>query len=233
MTPFLKQLLDKRRKPKDKLTPAERDKALKLRSFIQMLQQGKSPTTAQLRACMTAAEVRAYQEHVQNSLDYWSYLYDVPAELHSYAHALKAADFASNAKKDDYLAESLYEKAYEILQEVVSAYPQGALQHYFDRDISYYHDSVANMISADELINAGAFSNDPAAAPRLVTSKSKHVQVQARQKRQAERDAKIEFLQREFDAICYIDEPSNAAARKRSAETLKKFLWPKGSPYKV
>lgn len=224
MTPFLKQLLDKRRKPKDKLTPAERDKALKLRSFIQMLQQGKSPTTAQLRACMTVQEVRAYQEHVQQALEYWSYLYDVPEELHSYANALKAADFASNAKKDDYLAESLYEKAYEILQEVVSAYLQGTLQHYFDRDITYYHDSVANKISADELINAGAFSNNPAEAPRLSTSKSQHVQVQARQKRQAERDAKIEFLQREFDAICYIDVVSSTEAKQRNAEFLKKWL---------
>lgn len=207
MHPLIKQLIDKRRKPKDKLTPAERDKALKLRSFIQMLQQGKSPTTAQLRACMTAAEVRAYQEHVQNSLDYWSYLYDVPAELHSYAHALKAAEFEYS--KGNYKgSDKLFERAYEALQEAYSAAP--GIEMYFDRPLVF---DAAN-----------SYALEPTAAPRLVTSKSKHVQVQARQKRQAERDAKIEFLQREFDAICYIDVVSSTEAKQRNAEFLKKFL---------
>lgn len=219
---LLKQLLDRRRKPKPALTPAERNTALKLHLFIKMLQQGKSPSTAQLRACMTVQEIRSYKEHVQQAKHYARDVNAVPKEFNSYTDALKAADFAFNAKRDDSLAETLYERAYEILQEVVSGYALSEVQMYFDRDIHLYHISYTDYLrdmSADELINSAAYSPEPQAAPRLVTSNSKYSQSNTEKLRQAEHDAKIQYLQQVFDSICY-----TSTAQPKPSSTLKEFI---------
>lgn len=222
MHPLIKQLLDKRRKPKPALTPAERNTALKLHDFIQMLQQGRSQTTAQLRAVLTAAQLRDYKEHVQQAKHYARDVNAVPKEFNSYTDALKAADFAFNAKRNDSLAETLYERAYEILQEVVSGYALSEVQMYFDRDIHLYHSSYTDYLrdmSADELIDSAAYAAEPQAAPRLVTSNSKHNQSNSEQLRLAEHDAKIQYLQQVFDFICY-----TSTAQPKPSSTLKEFI---------
>ena len=181
---------------------------------------------------MSLADIRAYDEHAKNAEDYIEDTTQPPESLKRYEEALKKADFAFNKGHN---SDGAYEDANEVLSEVVSDYELSYAQMFFDRDISVYHNSVTSVTSAHDLINRGAGFADPAAAPRLCTSHSQYVQHKPQKKRKAAQQAKIDYLQREFDAICYIDVSNNAEAKRRSAEQLQAFIknTQKKSPYKV
>ncbi len=222
------------------LTHSDYQQLQRINQLLRAVLRKQPVRNEQLRRALTAEQLSAYTEILQQPVTADEALYadGVPRELYSYNVRLRAADFVYN--KAEWMsaqisigqrqykrstreiahrrAETLYERALERLSEVIAAATQdntlGQLLAWLDRDV--------------DLSAGGNTSPDPDGVPRVKGSRSHHANPSAaipkfglRLKREL---CLLQALIKAAEKIAYLPDLALAEQQQRDADRLSAAL---------